>query len=271
MRRATLFAGLAALLLAGIAVVVGAQETEGSREAVREPAVPSGAAREPMEPGGTSWGLDLDLTSRYLWRGLVSSHGAVAQGDVWVSAGGFTASFWGNWDPDPFEGSGRFNELDADLAYERPAGPVTLGVRYVHLSYPDQPGVPSTGEASLEAELDLGGGFGLGTHQIWDVEACPGSYYGDLFLAKGLKVGGGELQAAVSVGWGSRSFHEAYYEVDYRGFTVGSATLAWEAPLGERWVVRPHAEVGVLLNPVLRKATGRRAVASAGVCLGWTF
>ncbi|MEW5765009.1 MAG: hypothetical protein ACOYXN_13720 [Acidobacteriota bacterium] len=261
MRRTRALVALAAIFLAGLAVAAGAQETEGSRE----------AATEPSESGGISWGLDLDLTSRYLWRGLALSRGAVAQGDLWFSAGGFTASLWGNWDPDPNEGSGRFNEWDAALAYERAAGPVILRVQYVRLSYPDQLGVPSTGEASFEAEFDLGGGFALGTHQIWDVEAYPGSHYGDLFLAKGLEAGKGELQAALSLGWGSRSFHEAYYEVDHRGFTVGCVTLAWEVPLGERWLLRPHAEAGLLLDRALREATGRRVVACAGVGLSWSF
>jgi hypothetical protein len=261
MRRISGVVALAALLAAGLTVAADAQETQGGQESAREQAQSDGAA----------WGVDLDLTSRYLWRGLAFSRGAVAQGDLWVSAGGFTASLWGNWDPNPDPGSGRFNEWDATLAYERVAGPFTLAVEYVHLSYPTPPGEPSTAEASFALDLDLGRGFTLGTHPIWDVDQYPGSFYGDLLLAKGWEAGGGELQAGVSAGWGSRSFHEVYYGADHRGLTVGSVTLAWEVPIGERGVIRPHAEAGVLLARALRDATGRRVVAGVGVSLGWSL
>ena len=41
-------------------------------------------------------GLDLDSTSRFVWRGLALSDGPAVQPSVWASAFGLTASAWGS-------------------------------------------------------------------------------------------------------------------------------------------------------------------------------
>jgi hypothetical protein len=74
-------------------------------------------------------GLELGtVMSNYVWRGLRLSEGPVYQFSGTVSAKGFSANVWGNYDFD----SGKYNETDLTLSYSKDIKKFSLEAGFIH-------------------------------------------------------------------------------------------------------------------------------------------
>jgi hypothetical protein len=136
---------------------------------------------EPPEPAVTS-GVEFDVLSKYLWRGIPYSRGKVLWSTAWVSTHGFTVTIFTNTDK---QWSPHWNEFDFAAAYERSFGRVTLTGSYNLYSYYDntlfdgsEAGTYRTSELIARAGVSAGPGEAFTTH-AFDIQHFKGSYYAE--------------------------------------------------------------------------------------------
>lgn len=123
-------------------------------------------------------GAELDVLSNYVWRGFVysgrdSMGGAVVWPSAWVSAHGFTASIFGNYDRNWDPG---WNEYDLTLTYERAVRNLSLAGTYTRYVYYSGDEKAATSEVIGRIGYAVGPGEIFTTH-AFDVESYRGAYY----------------------------------------------------------------------------------------------
>jgi hypothetical protein len=241
----------------------------GSGPAYAQPAASSqtqpAPATEAREPTVT-WGAEVDLSSRYLWHGLPFSTGAVVWPSAWVSAKGFTASLWTNFDRDyvnttRFNPNGltgpTFNEYDVSLGYERTVRKLTVTGTFSRYVYLEPAGVlpQSTSEVIARVEYSAGPGEIFST-QSWDVEKHRGAYYVDFGYGVEREIHPKttlKMDGSVSLWPG---FADEYAVSRNGPWGPATVNVALVRQLTRFSAVRPHMTFVRILDDVARGSTG---------------
>ena len=216
------------------------------------------AAAGLAQESGWTGGAELDVNSKYVWRSLAWSEGAVLQPSVWVGTGGFTFSIWSNFVLNSGEDfSGKFNEVDYRMSYDIEAGSFTISPAFNVYTYPNQDSdfSPMTGELEIAVAYAIGS-FSLETSHFFDVWNNAGGYVGDVGLAYETDAAEGlTLAAAVRLAFGNAKFHQ-YYVME--GLSGGLLGLVLEAGLtythASGLYIRPHLEYNNILDKNVREA-----------------
>ena len=233
-----------AVLIIGLILVLSAS-TVGSGQTAEE------------SKGGTS-GAEFDFNSKYIWRSLAFSKGAVGQPSAFVGYAGLTFQIWSNFVLNPADPHlHRFNEIDYRLSYQRNIGDFTITPAFTAYSYPNQTAgeVPITGEAEIQIAYDLGA-FTLETTHFLDVWANKGGYVGEIGLQFEKEAGAGlTLNAAARLLFANARFNAYYIGAGTPG---GIDSLVLEAgatvAVGSGFYVRPHLEYNTVLDSAVRAA-----------------
>lgn len=226
------------------------------------------------EPGAVSIGLELDVASRYLWRGFAWGDGAVVQPSVWLTRGPLSLGLWSSAE----RGSGtstlagwRATELDLTLGYETSWRSVTIAPALAVYDYTDEEDSPTTAEALLEISVPAGPFEVVSTH-AFDVDEYHGAYYGDLGLAFSRRLGEGtEARATGYVGWASRQFTATYGGIATGGLFLLGATVAIEHCPKRLPCVRLHGGTTTITRKRLAEAAGGGSRWNVGVAVGREF
>src|SRR5258707_12575800 len=162
------FVAVPALVFGLVAAVAGARITRAADEA------------EPAK--ALSGGAECDVSSRYMWRGLALSQGAVAQPSVWLTHSAFTLTLWGSGALDARDPSG-FHELDPSIGYERDLGGWSLKPSVYWYRYP---GAADPGSTEMELVVSRGikGSIRAFARQTVDVGAYSGASSGAFGLSR---------------------------------------------------------------------------------------
>ncbi|OGD29997.1 MAG: hypothetical protein A2Y56_05635 [Candidatus Aminicenantes bacterium RBG_13_63_10] len=217
-----------------------------------------------------SWTAEVETSSRYLWRGIPWSGGAVLQPSFGVSADGWTFELWANFNLAD-AGARGLDEIDLSLSYLKEWPGLMLEPGLNVFAYPGAAGGedPPTVEAVLKAGLRLAGPVSIIFEQALDLGAYPGGYYAEAGLGLDLELlPEVALEAAVSQSFGSKAFNRAYWDVS-RGLLDAAflrAALTWS--IGGGIFVRARIEEAVLTGEPLREAAGRGSFFSFGLALG---
>jgi len=224
--------------------------------------VATGAAQTPAPPHlspihqrtpepGVTWGGEVDSSSRYVWRGLPYSEGAVVWPSAWISGKGFTFSLWVNAD---HRYRPRFNEYDVSAAYERTVGRLTVTGTFSRYTYREVAGDPgSTSEAVVRAVYSIGPGEAFATSSF-DVEKYRGAYYVDFGYAVDRDLSSKsllKLDASVAL-W--TKFAEKYGVPSDGPLGPATVNVALVQKLTAAFAVRPHVTFTRLLDPGARHA-----------------
>lgn len=244
----------------------------------------SAAASFAQESEGPAWtaGFELDANSKYIWRSLAWSEGAVLQPSAWVGWGGLTFALWGNYVLNSGEANaGQFNEIDYRLSYAFEAGGFTISPAFNIYAYPNQDPdwSPTTGEIEVGVAYALGD-FSLETNHYIDVIDNKGGYVGDVGLAYESDVAEGlTLAGAVRFAFANAKFNEYY--VPYDSGTLSAVVLeaGLTYTLAGGFYVRPHFEYNNILDKNLRdaiKATdwlslNKPSLFNIGIAAGFEF
>lgn len=222
-------------------------------------------------PGRPAFGASLDYCSRYVWRGMAFSGGSVLQPSAAVEYAGFSASLWGNFVLADEASRHQFNEVDYTLAYEAGWGDLTLSPAVQVYTFPNQPGVPDTGEIAVTLTYALGN-FSLFTSQYVDFMEYDGAYYGTLGASFERALGPAwTFAASASGGWASGRFNEAYLGVRHAAFGVVAADLSLEWRPSGTVSVRPHVAWSRIVNGELARQVADRDQWVAGLVLSLDF
>jgi hypothetical protein len=155
---------------------------------------------------GLSFGTSLDLYSRYVWRGIALSDGAVVQPSVWCATGPLTFSLWSNFVLTHEPNQGQFNELDYTLQYQRSLGSIDLSTGIYYFQFINQVDVPAT----LETDLTVTYTFPyieLSLANSVDLLEYRGAYFGQLGLGRSEEIGEAALYQEFLLGWSSAKFN----------------------------------------------------------------
>jgi hypothetical protein len=169
---------LAALLFAAWTSTGWAQ---GAGETKSEPhPSPPAEETEEEEEATFTWGADVDLVSKYVWRGFVLNDNVSIQPNVWGSAYGFTVSAWfqlateklsdqlpGEFDED----TGTVEEFDLTVSYARDFGKFSLEGGLLRYMYPGIDGVDPSNELFLTVGYDYWLAPSVGVYRDLDVES----------------------------------------------------------------------------------------------------
>jgi hypothetical protein len=253
----------AALLVPWCVAPAAAQETGGGGAAVA-------ANEEPDGDDGVGFlvGGELELPSRYVWRGLAFSEGPALQPSVWVGAFGLTAWSWANLHlgqataPDPTW------EVDAGLRYTHEWDGLTVEGGFQVYTYPGLEDAPPTGELVATLALPLGP-LVLSTEHTVDLIEYLGAYFGEVGVALAHEPADGwAMEWSFALGWGSARFNEAYVgpAIDALNVATGGVVVEW-SPL-ELLYLRARLETTAVLDAELREAVGEPVLFVAALAVG---
>ena len=220
-----------------------------------------------VEPAGTTSGFDVDVASRYVWRGLLWSEREVVQPSLWISHGGTTLSLWGSA---PVQGSEtRFDEVDLVLAHERSFGSITLEGTASIYYYPDDPAA-ATSEVQLAASHGWDNGVSIGILASADVVEYPGATFGQASLSHEVALDGVTLRSEVRYGLGSPRFVTAYVAEGTRSLSIVGGSLSLTIPAGGL-ALRPHLELDRPVGGTSRRLVAEHAPLVVGLAVSREF
>ncbi|HEX3036561.1 MAG TPA: TorF family putative porin [Thermodesulfobacteriota bacterium] len=218
-----------------------------------------------------NFGTEIDFNSRYVWRGIALSEGAVMQPSVWISAFNFTFYIWGNFILNDEPNQGEFNEIELILYYSREWGKVTFEPFVVYYVYPNQEDVPSTGEVTLNLYYSFGP-FNIFTSHTFDFVEYEGSYFGDAGLSYEHQLSSTlTLEASSSFGWASSEFNSVNIGLSKSAFNFAGGNLSLTYYPKEFLYFRPHIEFSAIVDGELRDQLDDPTILNVGVAVGMEF
>jgi len=230
----------------------------------------SGASRgDDKMPAGAAdadAGADLDVVSRYVWRGLALSKGPVLQPEVWASYRDLTVSAWANVLLTSEAELHRVSSAEVEAAYQFKWRRVEIDPVVTKYWFTDVGPVAGTTECAANGAVHFGP-FALTTTQSLDVEATPGAYIGALGGRLAGKRGRWEGKITVDVAWATASFNRAYWDRAITAFDLaeGAAEVRFRAtPLFSMAV---HGTASTLLDTALRAEAAKPTLLTIGLSL----
>jgi hypothetical protein len=223
------------------------------------------AAATDSEPTWSA-GVESDFASRYEWRGLALSEGAVAQPEVWLSRGGFTLTLWSSLPISTRDPAG-FHEFDPSLEYECEVAGWTITPTVELYSYPGVAG-PSSAELEIEISRRVAGAVSAFAHQTVDIVAYSGAASGGYGLKRETdSKAPWSWSGAAHLDWDSGRLVEAYLGQPARTSQIAEASFAVTRRIGPAYL-RAHVQADALLDRDLRSMTGDPTPISGGLALG---
>ena len=216
-------------------------------------------------------GADVDVVSRYVWRGVPYSDGAAVQPSVWKSLHAFTLSLWSNLVVADRIDRGRFNHVFVSATYRTDADRFTIepGVQAYHTKAFGEVAAVTTAEGVVRVSTGAGP-FRIFTNHSVDLRAYRGAYIGDAGLVHRRMVGArAELATQFAVSWATARYNSAFIGVAKS--TVNYASLGGHVAirLDDRWSLRPHAELQPIIDAAVRRALLSKVFFTAGVTLSF--
>ncbi len=220
--------------------------------------------------GELEFGLDFDFNSRYVWRGIYLSDGAVWQPYAWLTKWGITPSVWGNFVLNNEANQWKFNEVDLALTYQNKIGKLTVRPGFLYYFYPNT-SFPSTGELSLYLSYPIGP-FSLFTDQLFDIKEFKGAYYADFGISYKYDINAFlTFEGSVSTAWASSKFNESYFFVSKTASDNVNLNLGLVAQVASFLYVRPHLQYTVLTDTNIRDSFGEPNLFCIGVTVGANY
>jgi hypothetical protein len=211
-----------------------------------------------------SGGAEFDINSRYIWRSLAYSQGAVWQPSAWIGTSGFTFSVWGNYVLHREENYFQFNEIDYRLSYAREFGPLKIEPAFTAYSYLHQPDSPTTGEFELLLSFDLGP-FSIATAHFLDVGRNPGGYIGEIGLEfERTPSAALTVNASARLTFANSKFNAYYVPLRKSALNAFVLELGLTVALTEAISIRPHFEWHRILDQDVKAALTTSTFVSGG-------
>jgi len=202
--------------------------------------------------------VDLDLNSKYVWRGINVVDDCVLQPSIDLSLDGFGLNIWGNLDlTDENDREFEFTEVDLTASYGFTVDSFEFGLGAIVYLFPTADG--DTTELFASVGLDV---FFAPTLTFYlDIDEVDGTYVtlsGSHTLEDPFDLGeeiGLSPEFSLSLGFGSGEHNEAYYGVRDGGFADLTLGLSVPYRLCESATVSASINYSMLLDDDFRDAT----------------
>ena len=214
-----------------------------------------------------SWSTEVDVVSRYVWRGLTYSEGTVVQPSITLTLGSTDFGLWANFDPSA--GVGRFDEVDYSVVGSLDLGAIEARPSLMIYSYP-QTLAASTGELQIELRRTLPGQLGAFARHAVDLFEYPGASFTTLgFEWEWSHPRDASLSITAQLGRGSQRFSDAYLPDAPVMHTAGVA-FRGSLPLRGGWTVSPHLDWLEVVESETRAFLPVHTPLTFGVAIGWS-
>lgn len=226
--------------------------------------------------------FDATVASRYQWRGLVLSDGAVFQPSIDLFYRGWSLNFWGsmelsdaNFYEDLGTGRNRITEWDTTLAYthEFSAGSLTFGAIYY-----DYPNTGFHSSTEFFAAWERLGDIGTSVEAYYDVDEVKGLYV-RVSAEKAWDVPGvfsnretpSTFSLRAGFGFGSAGYNNAYFGEDRFGVVDFGVTGTYEVEVSDRASFRFFANYETLVDRKFNAGLPNRSHLGVGLGFGYQF
>lgn len=215
-------------------------------------------------------GAEVDLNSRFLWRGLAESRGAVLQPSAWAGLYGFTATVWSSvmlvYEPPHSRFS--LSAVEPSLEYTGILWDrlkVEPQVSYYYWSSDEAP--RSTVEAALKLSYRLGA-FSVVSGNNFDLKTSPGAYWG---------VVGGEYErrfrhltfsTSLDVAWATSDYNKSYLAMNVAAVDLVEAAVSLRYDLSDTLYLSLHSEASTLVALSLQRSVQEPTLVNGGVSFG---
>ena len=222
------------------------------------------------ESKAIAWSGEVDVPSRYVWRGIAFSRGVVVNPSLTAAWKGLSLNAWANLDRDAARPR-TLNELDWTLAWGGSFAGLDLKPSAMLYTYPGAADA-NTVELQVQVGHALAGPFSTFASQGVDVKAQHGAAYSSLGV-------GFELPERHRVTWsgslqygrGSSRFAAAYADPSLDGLDVMSAGCTASLSIGGGFSLRPHLELYRVPDRRVRDGITGPTPLVAGIALDGEF
>lgn len=189
-----------------------------------------------------------DLTSRYVWRGLILSPGAAAQPFMEISRKGFTAGAWGSSTLHPYE----WQEVDLYLSYEWKNLKLSVLDYYFFNETLSEPGFFNYKSNETMHVLELIAEFTgsenipfrlLGGYNFYGADPSNSAYF-EVAWMKSLS----NTELEIFSGY---TPHQGFYHESKRGFTNVGVSAARNIYISDQ--VSMPFQIQLVYNPMIKK------------------
>ncbi|MGE0460600.1 MAG: hypothetical protein AB7Q16_04455 [Vicinamibacterales bacterium] len=219
-------------------------------------------------------GVETDVGSVYVFRGLVYSDGPVTQSKAWLSVGGLYLYAWINVAVPAAHLARNLDEVDLGASYTFERGNFTVAPAIDCYLYRLSDAEATEGVAARTAEVSVmvsyaRGGAVLSTRHAVDAGSHRGAYFGELGASYDRAVGARtELGVSARMGWASARFNRAYVGPAPAGVELVGAGVSITRRFGKHLYVRPHADITTVPDAGLRAHLPRPTNGIVGLVVG---
>jgi hypothetical protein len=215
----------------------------------------------------TEIGVDCDVNSLYIWRGLALSQGEVIQPSAYITMHNITATVWSNYEIAPEFAAPHHNETDLTLSYNGQWRKLEWEPSIQAFLYPRNVDAPNTAEAVLKLRYPLRS-IGIFTRHSFDIISYQGSYFGEAGVDWKRKLRHNlEISASAGAGWGGTRFNETFFGLSKTALNLVSLDIALEWQITKNLSVRPHAGWSSLISHPLRELVSKPDLRVAGLAM----
>jgi hypothetical protein len=226
-----------------------------------------------MAAQSTAAGAETEVVSRYVWRGVPYSDGAVVQPSGWVSLHGLTAGLWSNLVVADRVDRGHFNHLFLTATWRADVQRLSFepGVQVYHTKAVGEVGAVTSTEGVVRVSA-AAGSFRLFTDHTVDVHTYRGAYIGDAGLIHRASIRPRvELATQFLVSWASARYNSAFVGVPKAAVNYASVGGRMTVGLDKHWSLRPHAEWQPVIDRAIRRALDANGFFTAGVAVSLAY
>lgn len=234
------------------------------------PPAPPVAAEEPEEEAPFfTFGGELDVNARYLWRGLGVTTGPTLNPSVWGALDfGLEFGAWVAFAPSPVDLEQYPFEVDPYILYGFELGPVALEPQLTAYIVPGAVSI----DGILDISVPIAGPIGLFVRPAMLLNEPPGALYTEGGLTLGAEFDNGlALEGAAGVAYALAGFNDYNFGVAASALNTvqGNVALTWY--MNDHAFVRPHLEAAYVLDEAIAKATGEPFLWNGGMAAGYDF
>jgi hypothetical protein len=217
-----------------------------------------------------TYGAEIGLYKKYIWRGITYNNGFVAQPDVWISYYDFTFGIWSNQTIHDIHDGIKRNEYDFYLSYNYQFHDLEFEPSFAYYVYPSQEDSPPTGELILNVGYPVGD-LKLTTNFTVDVLKYGGAYFVEpgisfeKYLLETLK-----FSSSITLGYASKKFNDTYVGISKATLGVASENIAFTYYVADNIYIKPHMQLNQLIHKDLYDYLGKHTN-NIGIVIGMEF
>ena len=214
-----------------------------------------------------SYGGNVDVASRHVWRGQYQTQGVTWMPSIWAEFEGLKSSFWGRMPLENVANQGEFHCV-ANTTSFRYVVDEKFGIMpgFITYFYPYVAGWSTTGEAYLTLDYTVGD-FTLATGHYFDVIDYQGAYYGDFSIAyNNAFTDVFTFSTKLTTGWGNAEYNNTYTGYNELASRFVGIEMSLKSQLSENLFVKPYVHYDVAPFSGMSNALGSRNVMSVGLC-----